>query len=274
MLGAASWEGSLGRLGLTNDEARAYLALLSRGRLTARELCAATGITRGRIYEVARGLMEKGAALEAASRVRTFEPIAPRIALANLLEKRRREVVELESAAEELAYSLSAELSSEPAPASFVESLRHRASIAQRFLELQDDAEREILLFTRPPYYSTDNLGENEGEFRALHRDVAVRCVYESSVLEVQDELGAVSAYMGAGEQARHVPSLPTKLAIFDRSIAMLQITEPVDPSNFITLVFRHPGLSDLLVFAFEQVWQRAAPIARTETGESTGAVV
>ena len=51
---------ALRELGLTEYEARAYLALVAHGELTAREVSQASGVPYSKIYGVLEGLRERG----------------------------------------------------------------------------------------------------------------------------------------------------------------------------------------------------------------------
>lgn len=258
MPGAA--DPDLVRLGLTRDEARAYLSLLARGRMTAREISLSTGITRGRIYDVLRGLLVKGAALEAMGRLRSFQAVPPSVAVANLLESRRREVAELEASAEEVAESLARTHSAAAGPPSLVEAIHHGATLSERYAELADASAEEILLFVRTPFVSRDELDDECDEYRALRRGVRVRGVCETSLLDDEAVSRTLEMLAAAGLETRFTPHLPTKLAVFDRAAAMLPVQQPIDPEDATVLVVRHEGLSTLAASAFEWFWDSAEP--------------
>ncbi len=261
----ASTDALLTKLGLTADETRAYVALLERGQLTASQLAQAAAISRGRIYDVVRGLLAKGVALEAVAKVRAFEAVKPEVAVANLLERERRTLSELEAAGQTLVESLSnAEAAS--GPPAFIESLRHHSTIAERFAQLQDAAVTEILMLSVGPYYATRGVGGNDAEIRALQRGVTVRCIYENSAFAAAGELEAIQAYIAAGEEARGADRLPTKLVIVDRSVTMLLLSEPLDRNNAVTLVFRHPGFAHFAAAAFEHLWEQSEVVDSSAT--------
>src|SRR3990172_11793693 len=57
---------SLGELGLVETEARAYLALATRGPLSGYQVAKEFGLSRGNVYAVLKRLVEKGAARQTA----------------------------------------------------------------------------------------------------------------------------------------------------------------------------------------------------------------
>ncbi|MFG3552355.1 hypothetical protein [Streptomyces sp. NPDC047725] len=76
-----------------------------------------------------------------------------------------------------------------------------------------------------------------------------------------------------SGEQARMLESLPMKLFIVDRRIAMLPA--PIEPGALVNgvMVVRASALLDALVALFETLWERATPIslARSEVPATPG---
>lgn len=276
MVGAAIGgdEANLTLLGLSADEARAFVALVERGRLTASELATATGITRGRIYDVARGLIVKGVALEAASQVRSFEPVEPEIAVSNLLDSRRREMEHVEQRATTVIRSLDGRRAASPAPPGFVETLRHGPNLRERLDELYEAAQAEIVVFSRPPYYAMQPwVEEQDPAVQALRRGVKIRVVYDSVVLGEPGERAAIEQWSKWGEEARHLDGLPTKMIVFDRNVAMLPLAEPGNERNIITLVCRHPGLAQLAASAFDRAWERAEAVPVQEPRQNEGTV-
>lgn len=250
--------GELTRLGLTSDEARCYLTLVSRGGLTASQLCSATGVTRGRIYDVVRGLLGKGLALETTTTVRRFEPVSPPVAIANLLERRRRENEELERSARHVMESLQVSAATSEAPPSLLEVIRHRASLRERCGQLERAAAEEILFYVRDQGQVAGDLVEEQA---ALRRGVRLRALYESSLLRTP-YLETIQRFLGGGGEGRHVPELPTRVTVIDERVAMIPLHETsLAAREFTVLVIHHAGLSALAASAFERTWARATPI-------------
>ena len=250
--------GQLSRLGLTNDEARCYVTLVDRGGLTAGQLCSATGVTRGRIYDVVRGLLRKGVALETATSVRRFEPIPPPVAVTNLLERRHSENEEVERSAQQVIESLQTSAATGEVPQNLLEVIRHRATLRQRCRQLERDAAEEILFFVR-------DLGQVAGdlieESAALRRGVRLRALYESSLLSTP-YVETMKSFLAGGGEGRHVPRLPTRVTVIDQRVTMLPLHEATLAARaFTVLVIHHAGMSALAASAFERIWADAARI-------------
>lgn len=256
-------EAELASLGLTTDEARCYLALLARGRLSATELSAATSVTRGRIYDIVRGLLVKGAAVEAATRVRSFEAVPARVALTNLLDRRRGELASLETTAEQLTVVLDATAapSAEQVLPSVVDVLRHRATVIERCQQLVASCEQEMLFFVRNTQQVSGDLVSEEA---ALDRGVAMRALFESSLLDTP-YIETMQRFVSIGAQARHVPILPCRMTIVDQRITLLALQEPpMQAVDFTALAFTHQGIATVATIAFDRIWETAQAIPTT----------
>jgi sugar-specific transcriptional regulator TrmB len=246
----------LQRLGLTSYEARAYLALLRRDSCTAAETARLAGLPRQRVYDVLSTLVEKGLASTRPGKAVKYAATPPEQALASLLARHRQELTELESDTASMldlltpAYLAGQEHTD---PLEYIEVLRDRRAINERFGELEAGIKDEILVFTKPPY-ATPVHEHTEGlEVASTHR---ARSVYEYSAFDDPRFVAGVRRYMDAGEDARFVAELPLKLVIIDERIVMFGIEDPVGGRSILTMiVVDHPSLARLLKIAFEAVW-------------------
>jgi sugar-specific transcriptional regulator TrmB len=245
----------LTRLGLTSYEARAYVALLRRDSMTAAETARLAGLPRQRVYDVLSSLVEKGLASTRPGRAAKYAATAPEQALARLLSVHRQQLADLERdtiVIDELtpAYLAGQEHTD---PLEYIEVLRDRKAINERFAELEAGIKSEILVFTKPPY-ATPIQEDTEGlEVVRSHR---ARSVYEYSAFDDPAFAEGVRRFIDAGEEARFVPSLPLKLVILDEQIVMFGIEDPVAGRAALTMiVVEHPSLAKLLKIAFDAVW-------------------
>ena len=266
---------SLTRLGLTMYEAKAYLALTRRGSSTAAEVARIAGVPRQRIYDVLASLVERGLASTRPGRVVKYVGSAPDAAIARLVEDRRRAVDELERAAEEMidelapAFSAGQEVTD---PLDYIEVLRDRRAINERFSELQEEIRDEILVFTKPPYATPPQEEEKGVEVARTH---SAKSVYEYSIFDDPATIEGVRGFIEAGEEARFVEELPLKLVIIDRRYVMFGMEDPVEGGSDLTMVVvEHRSLAETLTIAFDTVWEqglgfdealdRLVPVAKT----------
>ena len=260
--GVPASEERLVDLGLTTYEARAYLALLRRDSSTPADVARLARVPRQRIYDVLATLVHKGLVSQRPGPPAKYAATAPDFAIERLLLRRREELAELERNSREMIEALTpafAEGQKERDPLEYIEVLRNRRAINERFGELQQAIEREILVFTKPPYATPPQ--ENPEGIAVTHSHTA-RSVYEFSALDDPDFGAGVRRFISAGEEARFVEKLPLKLVIIDETIVLFGMEDPVAGSTDLTLaVVEHPALAQLLKIAFEAVWEQGITI-------------
>jgi HTH-type transcriptional regulator, sugar sensing transcriptional regulator len=234
------------------------LALIRRDSSTAVDVARVAGLPRQRVYDVMDALVDKGLASSHPGRPVKYTPAAPNQGIERLGSDRRRALADLEQAAavtiDELTLAFRAGQIHHD-PLEFIEVLRDRRAINERFRELQQAVQREILVFTKPPYATPPQ--ENIAGLRVLKASTA-RSVYEFSLFDDPEHVDGVRRFMGAGEQARFVEKLPLKLAIIDATTVMFGMQDPVaDSSDLTMVVVEHPSLAGVLKVAFDAVWKQ-----------------
>jgi sugar-specific transcriptional regulator TrmB len=244
------------RLGLTTYEARAYITLVRRDSFTAAQIARTAGLPRQRIYDVLASLVEKGLASARPGSVVKYAALAPDLAVERLVASRRAEMSALERDASDVIGRLAPEYQAGRAhsdPLEYIEVLRDRGAINERFTELQEAVKNEILVFTRPPYATPPQ--ENVEGIEVARTHVA-RSIYESSVLDDPAVAAGIRRFIEAGEEARFVDELPLKLVIIDEAIVMFGMQDPVAGTEDLTImVVEHPALARTLKLAFNRVW-------------------
>ncbi len=253
-------------LGLTSYEAKAYLALLRRDSSTPADVARLARVPRQRIYDVLATLVQRGLVSQRPGPPAKYAAASPEFAIERLLLRRREELAELERKSREMIEALTptfAEGQKERDPLEYIEVLRDRRAINERFAELQENIEREILVFTKPPYATPAQ--ENVEGIAVTHSHTA-RSVYEFSALDDPDFSAGVRRFIAAGEEARFVEKLPLKLVIIDETIVLFGMEDPVAGSTELTLaVVEHRALAHLLKIAFEAVWEQGITIDELE---------
>jgi sugar-specific transcriptional regulator TrmB len=252
----------LARLGLPSYEAKAYLALTRRDTSTGAQVARLSGVPRQRIYDVLASLVEKGLASARPGKVVKYAATAPGQAMDALVSRQRRQL----AAAEEDASALVEELTpafeagkEQTNPLEYIEVLRDRRAINERFGALQAGVRQEILVFTKPPYATP--IEENVDGIEVARNHDAYS-VYELAALEDPAFVEGVRRFVAAGEQARFVPELPMKLVISDEHTVMIGLEDPVAGASDLTmLVVEHAALAGLLKVAFTTVWNEGLSI-------------
>jgi sugar-specific transcriptional regulator TrmB len=246
----------LTRLGLTSYEAKAYLTLIRRDSFTAAQVARQSGLPRQRIYDVLGSLVQKGLAVARPGNVVKYAATAPEVAIDLLLTAHREELSRMERDARSMVTDLKPAYEAGQAhtdPLEYIEVLRDRRAINERFAELQSAVKKEILVFTKPPYATPPQENVEGLEVSQTH---AARSLYEFSVFDDAATTRGVQRFVEAGEDARFVPELPLKLVIIDELIVMFGMEDPVAGSaDRSIVVVEHPALAKVLKTAFDAIW-------------------
>jgi len=253
-------------LGLTTYEAKAYLALLRRDSSSPADVARLAHVPRQRIYDVLATLVQKGLVSQRPGPPTKYAAASPEFAIERLLLRRREDLAHLERMSAEMIEALTptfAEGQKERDPLEYIEVLRDRSAINERFGELQEGVEREILVFTKPPYAKPAQENTEGLVVTSSHR---ARSVYEYSALDDPDFAAGVRRFIAAGEEARFIEELPLKLVIIDETVVMFGMEDPVAGSSELTMVVvEHRALALLLKIAFDAVWSQGITIDELE---------
>lgn len=250
----------LTQLGLTPTEAQVYLALLQNGALGASAIAAATGLARTAVYPSVGSLVDKGLVNAGEGYGSRFSAVPAEQALPHLLEHDKEALLQRERLTRELVERISSlEEREEAAPDEVIQVIRSPRAVAERFDRLQLEAERQIDVFCKPPFFQ--RMG-NPTQEKAQRRGVRYRSLYEKSALEDPVIRPFFSSWLSSGEEARICDQeLPHKLAIFDAQVVLMPLIRPGEQTK--TLLIRHPQLAQSLSLAFEYVWERSEPITQ-----------
>ena len=225
--------GQLTRLGLTSYEAKAYLTLIRRDSFTAAQVARQSGLPRQRIYDVLGSLVQKGLAVARPGTVVKYAATPPELAIELLLASHRDQLARMERDAKEMVSDLKPAFEAGQEhhdPLEYIEVLRDRRAINERFAELQAAVKREILVFTKPPYATPPQ--ENVEGLKVIGTHEA-RSLYEFSVFDDPAVIARRAALRrGAARTRASCRRLPLKLVIIDETIVMFGMEDPVAGSQ------------------------------------------
>jgi HTH-type transcriptional regulator, sugar sensing transcriptional regulator len=252
------------RVGLTQYEARVYMALIRRDGSTPGEVATLAGVPRPRIYDVLHSLAAKGLATERPGRTAKYLATPPAEAMELLLAAHRQQIDLLEADARALSDELTPafqEGRAHDSPLDYIEVIRDPERLARRFVEMEGLVSREMLAFSKSPAVLRVDRNTAGIELAATH---TLRSVYEFSVLTDPVQREGVRRFVAAGEQARFVPELPMKLVLIDERTVMFAMADPVaGKDDLTTVIIDHPALAKFLKIAFEAVWETGVDIEK-----------
>lgn len=248
---------------LSAPAARVLVALLQAGTARASELARVAGVNRTSTYQVLEVLRAKRVAEELPGKFALWSSPGADEVLRRLVSGHEERLRRLQGTVGDIRAGLERLLPAEP-PATLapVELVANAARIRRTFARLTEEATTEILIMHLPPYAFATGRVNAEG-MRALRRGVSCRALYQLADLrrsEAETFRREHETYMAAGLDARVLPELPTKMALFDREKALLTTRTPAFGDYPTTIAIRDPGCVTALVYSFEHCWNGALP--------------
>lgn len=190
--------------------------------------------------------------------------VSLRTALDTLIARQRARVAEQQlalaeshAAAEAFIAHYSELLPQQPSPG--VESIVGLHAVRQKIAELGEQAEREVLCFSPGGAQSPESIEAAKPLTQAqLSRGLRVRTIYLDSVRNDAATYDYVRWENEQGGETRTVTSLPLRMHIVDREVALVPL-DPEDTSKGASLIWE-PGAVTAFCALFEVVWESALP--------------
>ncbi len=258
---------SLSQIGMTQWEAKLYMALLTKDESNAAELHRISGVLRTKVYETLERMVARGYCMERIEgNRRYYRAVPPDTLLIGLQKKWDNELDKKKKIALQTLHRLQTEFESGnhiERPLDFIEVMRSKHQINRKFIELGNNAKLEILGFNRSPYVAIDPeiLEEQEQAIDdELKRDVSVRTIYLYEEEHWDWIYPHVKMSAGKGEISRVANDLPIKMFIFDRETVYMAF--PFIPNqtqtDFVMINIRDKGFAQACMVMFEAYWERA----------------
>ncbi|MEV0386011.1 helix-turn-helix domain-containing protein [Nonomuraea sp. NPDC050643] len=252
--------------GLGEVEERAYRLLVRAGEADVADLAEELGLTTEAAAGALAAMRSAGLAREVGDGGRRFAPVAPEVALGPRLVRQQETIDWARQAVEQLTEEYRGSLRRRNADR-LIEVLPGRAALRERLRHLQDTAREEVMYFCRAGHVVMPSQ-DNTESLEALQRGVAYRVIYERALLEEPGMVANVAYGIGLGEQARAVLTLPVRMMIVDRAVAVLPLVQHTHGTTEPTAALvRGSSLLEALIALFEAQWERATPIRFREDG-------
>ncbi|MGW0468923.1 helix-turn-helix transcriptional regulator [Streptomyces sp. NPDC003027] len=192
-------------------------------------------------------------------------PISPEVGLAAYIHRRETEIhsQQLELATIRAATAeLTAMYASQRARHGNVglEQLEGVNEVRARLSELARHAGSEILAFMPGGAQSPEALEASRPlDEQSLSAGVKLRTIYLDSVRNCRATTEYARWLSELGGEIRTMPSLPLRMLLADRSVALLPVSP--DDTRAGAVILRAPGVVTALLALFEMVWERATPL-------------
>ena len=251
-------------IGLTESEAKVYLALLDHYKLTAKEIAQVTGIFRTQTYDVLNSLIKKGFCTKVFDKVKNYVPIDPRLAMETYLNDYERKVRLTRNLSLQLHQKFVNNQNNEHNQEKMIEVVHSEKAIRKRLRANYAATKNVMLSFSKPPYslrYTTDKKEVlNISELR--DRRVKHRTLYQIDINDLKGTLHLAQESTQKGEIVRISSYLPIRMTIFDNQRVFYQLSADKTFSSTNTGTFiTHPEITLTLINAFWFEWERSVAL-------------
>jgi sugar-specific transcriptional regulator TrmB len=253
----------LEKLGIAGEHEAVYRTLLTNPGSTCAELARELSRRQDEVWASVLVLEESGLLTRTADAPPRLVPARPDAAIGVLVARRRIELDQVEADARLLLQEM--RVGEQHRPDNLLEVVVGQEAIAARFERLMAETSEEMLVLDRPPYAASAD--SSDRAVRGLMREgVTVRGIYSPDSLALPGAVDDAYSAAGAGERSRVHPDVPMKLAVFDRSVALLPLS--VDSLVDSALVVHRCSLLDALVQMFLLLWDEALPVVQCGAGD------
>jgi hypothetical protein len=249
---------ALRALGIEEDEERAYHLLLMQQTATVEEVAARLSLPVRRTQALLQRVEAKGLASHSPERPRRYIPARPELAIEALIQQRQAALERTRSAIP-LLKSLMVVDAVMPEQLDLVEVITSRPALGQILEQLQDTVQREVFAFQRAPMLYPD------GHQKTVKGHILIRSISDSTYLDMPGSLDSLRRVVSMGEEARYSHTLPMKMIVWDRRIAIVPLS--VDNQQGPALLVRGSSLLDALCALFDLTWERSTPLAFNLSG-------
>lgn len=258
--------GALSVLGLDAVAEQVYELLVVRGAAGADEVAKECTLTRKAVSAALQELVDRSLVVPSGD---AFAAVPVEPALDSLVRAQEQELARVRAHAQVLA-AQARHAAERHRPEDLVTVGVGVDVINTHFTLLQRQAAHEVLTLDRPPYPTSGGAAPNPDTAATMAAGVVYRTIYDRSLLDDEGIFGRIQHELAAGEQGRVLADLPLKLAIADRSMAILPLIDGEGAAEPAVLIVRPSVLLDSLAALFEALWSRAAVLhlgARPDEG-------
>ncbi|MEU8008839.1 LuxR C-terminal-related transcriptional regulator [Micromonospora parva] len=263
----------LTNLGISRDAEAVYRAMLAEPSWGVADLSSYLGISERSVRKALDVLADLSLLTPSASQ--DLHPVNPVLGLAPLLnraeEEIRRQQLEIEATRQAIS-TITAAYESRTQGLNDVTRMEGVDAVRARLVELADMARRECWSLSPGGAHEPDAMAASRDPNRlAVERGVEMRCVYQDAYRNDPDTVAYAKWLSGLGGQIRTVPSVPMKMIVVDRAVALLPIS-PSDPRVGAVEV-TSPSVLLAICALFQQVWAAGEPLqspSRTEADTPT----
>lgn len=243
----------LGRLGLSEYEIKAYIALVRHGSLNGKNLSKLSTVPQSKIYEVLYRLAEKKFVSVLDVKPKVFAAIRPKIAITGFLRAKREELEALEKEIPEKIEGI--KRIGEPKTDELITVYRGRKNthplVVHKFVTAQKYV-KDMFTFE---YLPASVLREIK---KCIERGVKI---YMLATSRSDENIKLMRKVRQLGVQVRYYPVREIRLAIKDGTESYQMIVNPRDFMDRVSVVIESLELTRALEHYFDYLWSKAKPV-------------
>lgn len=246
-------------LGLNELQERAYRQLVELPSAAAENLAKILEADLGDVRLTLESLETLGLVARSIATLDHFIASPPELALGSLIVEQQQDLrrAELELHALNGLFQRAA---TGRAGLDVIDIVRGPQAVAQHFAQLQRGAKQTVWAMVKPDVTVVES-EDNTDEGAALERGVKYKVIVESQAFNKPGFANQVAMTAATGEEIRATDSLPLRMLIADRELALLPLnSESAANSEIGALLIRPSGLLDAMCALFELSWKQAQP--------------
>ena len=243
--------------GLTDSQARAYLAVVKSGPCTAVEVARKARVQRSDVYVLMSKLAAMGLVEETLDKPKRYRPSNPRVALSRLAEQTTSQLKTVISLADKLGNQLASLrsdtfLRAEPE----VRVITGYSNAEANFLELLASVQREVWIIA-----GRKEIAKIKGHVIARFLDTVSQKHLAARLITELDErlIRRLGKRIGLVE-IRHSEGLPSYVYGFDDRAVGVGLTGPEVGDQVSVILVTHPKTVRIVRDSFEHFWEYATP--------------
>ncbi|MFF8616400.1 helix-turn-helix domain-containing protein [Streptomyces sp. NPDC015350] len=250
-------------LGLTPEEADAYRTLVSVASATPAELAGLVGRDARQVVHILGRLEGQGLAARSLGDTARFVASPPAAVMRALLVQRQNELKLAELELDSLDETYRAATLGRGV-AEVIDVIHGAEAIRERVGHIQLGAREEIMNLAKAPLFSLGNMTDDT----AIERGIRYRVIVERTLFDGEGpSFGEITQAQASGEEVRVADTVPLKLFIVDRELAIVPLLGSADAAKAGALLVHRSSLLDALIALFESEWEKAMRFA-TSAGD------
>jgi DNA-binding CsgD family transcriptional regulator/sugar-specific transcriptional regulator TrmB len=262
-------------LGLDGDSERVYKAMLVAPQGGVADLVDRTGLADKEVRSALDRLSELALLRESFEYPGELRAVSPEAGMEVLLARQQAELAAQQQRIAE-SRAAAAQMIAEYAdlrPSSAqpdVEQVLGLDRIRDRVAELAASVQFEAMSFSPDGAQTMENMEASKPlDLDVLGRGVRMRSLYLDSVRNSPPSIAYANWLAENGGQVRTAPSLPVRMIIVDRRVAMIPVNG--DDTAHGALVLHGHGTLTALCALFEGIWSSARPLGEVEQRDTRG---